>query len=205
MKFSEIWYVDASQQTKKCYKKTFLDFGLFWPFLTKKQLKLTKNEENWQNPNRLMKFSEILVCRCFPTNKKLQKNSFWISAFFGRFLTKKQPKLTKMKKIVKIQTVLWIFLEIWYVDASQQKNATKNFFLDFGLFCRFLTKKQPKLTKNEESLQNLNRLMKFSEIWYVYASQQNKMLQKNFFWISAFFGRILPKNSQNWPKMKKIG
>ena len=73
-----------------------MDFGLFGRFLTKKQPKLTKNEENWQNPNRLMKFSEI-----------------------------------------------------WYLDASQQKNATKNLFLDIGLFCRFLTKKQQKKTKKK--------------------------------------------------------
>jgi hypothetical protein len=37
--------------------------------------------------------------------------------------------------------------------------------------------------------------MKFSEIWYVDASQQNKMLRKNFFWISAFFGRFLTKKT----------
>ena len=63
----------------------------------------------------------------------------------------------------------------------------QNFFvLDFGLFCRFLTKKRPKLTKNEENWQNPNRLMKFSEIWYVDASQQKKMLQKNFFGFRPF-------------------
>ena len=83
-----------------------------------------------------------MVCRCFPTKKILQKNFFWILAFFGRFLTKKQPNLTK----------------------------------------------------NEENWQNPNRL-KFSEIWYVDVSQQNKMLQKNFFWISAFFGRFLTKKT----------
>ena len=49
---------------------------------------------------------------------------------------------------------------------------------------------QPKLTKNEENWQNLNRLMKFSEIWLVNASQQKKIQQKNNFLISAFF----------WPK-----
>ena len=37
--------------------------------------------------------------------------------------------------------------------------------------------------------------MKFSEIWYVDASQQNKMLQKNFFWITAFFGRFSTKKT----------
>ena len=42
MKFSEIWYVDASQQQKKCYTKTFLDFGLFWPFFNQKTAKIDK-------------------------------------------------------------------------------------------------------------------------------------------------------------------
>ena len=79
-----------------------------------------------------------------------------------------------------------------------KKNATKKLFLDLAFFGRFLTKKQPKLNKNEENWQNPNRLMKFSEIWYVDASQQNKMLQKNLF---LDFGLFWPffnqKNSQN--------
>ena len=62
MKFSEIWYIDTSQQ-KKILKKLFsisAFFGLFWTKKQpKKQTKLTENEENWQNLNRLMKFSEI--------------------------------------------------------------------------------------------------------------------------------------------------
>ena len=37
MKFSEIWYVDASQQQKMLQKNFFSDFGLIWPFLTKKK------------------------------------------------------------------------------------------------------------------------------------------------------------------------
>ena len=60
------------------------------------------------------------------------------------------------------------------------------------------------LTKNEENWQNPNRLMKFSEIWYVDASQQNKMLQKNFFWISAFFGRFLTKKTAIDQKLRKL-
>ena len=64
----------------------------------------------------------------------------------------------------------------------------KNFF---WISAFILTKKQPKLTKSEENWQNPNRLMKFSEIWYVDASQQKKMLQKTFFWIFAFFGPFL--------------
>ena len=72
--------------------------------------------------------------------------------------------------------------------------------MDFGFFGRFLTKKQPK-----QIWQNPNRLMKFSEIWYVDASQQKKCHKKTLFWISTFFGRFLTKNSQNRLKMKKNG
>ena len=74
--------------------------------------------------------------------------------------------------------------------------------MDFGLFGRFLIEKQPKLTKNEENWQNPNRLIKFSEIWYVFASQQQKMLQNFYFWILAFFGRFLTKNKPK--KMAKF-
>ena len=59
MKLSEIWYVDASQQKKMLEKNFFWILAFFGRCLTKKQQKLTKNEENWQNPKRLMKFSEI--------------------------------------------------------------------------------------------------------------------------------------------------
>ena len=57
--FFEIWYVLATQQKKMLQKKLFFDFSFFWPFLARKQPKLTNNFENLQNPNRLIKFSEI--------------------------------------------------------------------------------------------------------------------------------------------------
>ena len=57
----------------------------------------------------------------------LQKNFFWILVFFGRFLTKKQPKLTKNEENWQNPNRLMKFSEICYVDASKQKNAT-NFF-----------------------------------------------------------------------------
>ena len=38
MKFSEIWYVDATQQ-KNATEKLFLDFGFFWPFFNQKTAK----------------------------------------------------------------------------------------------------------------------------------------------------------------------
>ena len=41
MKFSEICYVDASQQQQKMLQKNFiLDFGLFWPFFNQKTAKI---------------------------------------------------------------------------------------------------------------------------------------------------------------------
>ena len=106
LKFSEIWYVNASQQ-KKFNKFFIFYFGLFWP---KKQQRLTENEENWQNSNRLMKFSEIWYVDIPQQKKILQKNYFLILAFSGLFLVKKQPKLTKNeKKLAKSQPFDKIF------------------------------------------------------------------------------------------------
>ena len=84
---------------------------------------MTKNEENWQNLNRLMQFSEIWYVDASERKKMLQKNFFWISAFFGRFLTKKQPKLTKIEENCQNSNCLMQFSEIWYVDAFQQKKC----------------------------------------------------------------------------------
>ena len=80
------------------------------------------------------------------------------------------------------------FSEIWYVDASQQKKMLqKNDFSISAFFGQKKTaKKQPKLAENEENWQNSNRLMKFSEIWYVDFSQQNKMLLKTFLGFRPF-------------------
>ena len=80
-----------------------------------------------------------------------------------------------MKKIWQNPNRLMKFSEIWYVDASEQKKMLqKNFIWISAFFGRLLTKKPQKLTKNEDNWQNLNRLMKFSEIWYVDASQQQQ-------------------------------
>ena len=50
---------------KNATKKLFLDFGLFWSIFNQKTAKIDKNEENWQNPNRSMKFSEIWYVDAF--------------------------------------------------------------------------------------------------------------------------------------------
>ena len=94
---SEIWNVDASQQ-KKCYKKTLFGFRPFWPFFNQKTSKLTKNEENWQNPNRLMKFSEIMYVDASQRIRIHLEARFSILAFSSLFAIFWQ----KMNKIVKI-------------------------------------------------------------------------------------------------------
>ena len=104
IKFSEIWYVDASHQKKMLQKNRFsfsAFFGLFWP----KTTKFDKNEENWQNTNCLMKFSEIWYCRCFPTKENATKKLFFVFSFFWHFCWQKNSQnCPKMKKIGKIQT-----------------------------------------------------------------------------------------------------
>ena len=59
-------------------------------------------------------------------------------------------------------------------------NSTKKPFWISAFLVFFLTKKQPKLTKNEDYWQNQNRLMKFSEIWYEDAFQQKNATKKLF-------------------------
>ena len=79
----------------------------------------------------------------------------------------------------------------------KKKDATHIFFFISAFFGRFLTKKQPKLTKNEEDWQNPNRFMTFSEIWYVDAFQQKKCYKFIFFGFRPFLTVFQPKNSQN--------
>jgi len=57
----------------------------------------------------------------------------------------------------------------------------KNFFWILACFGPFFNQKTAKIDKNEENWKNPNRWMKFSEIWYEDAFQQQKMLHKNFF------------------------
>ena len=77
---------------RKFNKKTIFYLSLFWPFLAKKT---AKNEENWQNPNRWMKFSEILYVVASQQKKMLQKTVFRFRHFLAFLLAKKQPKLIK--------------------------------------------------------------------------------------------------------------
>ena len=121
----------------------------FWSFFAFSSLFgvfFVKNDENCQNPNRFMKFSETL------------------------YVDGSHQKKIQQKKIKNCQNPnhLMKFYEIWYIDASQQRKCYKKTLFGFPpILAVFLTKKQPKKKKN---CQNPNRLMKLSEIWYVDAS-----------------------------------
>ena len=87
--------------------------------MVKKKPKLTKNEENWQNPNRLMNFSKIWYVDAFQ-QKYAIINRFLIAAFISLFW-QKTAKLSKNKENWQNPNSLVNLTEIWYVDVSQQK------------------------------------------------------------------------------------
>ena len=62
---------------RKLKKTLFFNFGLFWSFFNQETAKIDKNEEDCQNPNGLMKFSEILY-----VDASQQKNAI-TELFFG--------------------------------------------------------------------------------------------------------------------------
>ena len=93
MKFSKIWYVDASQQIQIHHEAKFsilAFFGLSGPFSTF----LVKNEENCQNPNSLMKFSGIWYVDASQQKKCYKKTFFGFWSFFAFF----QQKTAKIDK-----------------------------------------------------------------------------------------------------------
>ena len=68
------------------------DFSLFRPFFNQKTAKI---DQKWRKLAKSKPFDEIFwnfVCRCFSTKKMLRNYFFWISAFFGRFLTNKNSQ-----------------------------------------------------------------------------------------------------------------
>ena len=66
-------------------KKYYSFLASFWPFFGNKTAKIVKNVENWQNPNRLMKFSEIWYVDASKQNKMLKKQFFDYSLFLAFF------------------------------------------------------------------------------------------------------------------------
>ena len=119
MKFSEIWFVDASQQ-QKCYKKTFLDFGLFWTFFNQKTAKIG---QKWRKLAKSKPFDETfwnLVCRCFPTKiKTLHKNLFLDFGLFWPFFNQKTAEIDqKWRKLAKPKTLGEIFWNLVFAGLK---------------------------------------------------------------------------------------
>ena len=160
MKFSEIWYVDASQQNKMLQKNLFLDFGLFWPFSNQKTAKI---DQKWRKLAKYKPFDEILwnlVCRCFPTKKMLQ--FFFLNfGLFWPFFNQKTAKIDqKWWKLAKPKPFGEIFLNLVFAWL-----------------------------KSEEKWRKLAKSKPFDEIFWNLVCRcfpTKKILQKFFFWISAF-------------------
>ena len=78
---------------------------------------MIKNEENRQNPNRLIKFSEIWYLDAF-RDKKIQQQKI-ISGFgiFGQKTAKMDQKWRKLAKSKPFNKIFWNLV----VDTSQQK------------------------------------------------------------------------------------
>ena len=104
-------------------------------FLAKKQPKSSKKEENWQNPNCFIKFSEIWFVNASHQKKIQQKIYFSILAFFGK---KKLDKIDqKWRKLAKSKPFDNIFWNLICRCFPTKENATKNCFsisVFFGLF-----------------------------------------------------------------------
>ena len=139
-------------------KKLFIDFSIFWPFLT-------KNGQNWQKWRKLAKskpFNEIfwnLLCRCLLVNKSSPQSP--IFAFFGLFFTKKGRNWQKWRKLAKSKPFDEIFWNLVCRCFPTKENAT-NFFLDFGLFWPFFNQKTAKI---DQKLRKLAKSKLFDEIF----------------------------------------
>ena len=145
-------------------KKLFLDSRLFWPFFNQKNSKKQKKKKLPKSKP----FNEIfwnLVCICFLVKVNSPQSPIFDFCLFWPFLTKKGVNWQKWRKFAKSKPFDEIFWNLVCRCFPTKKMLQNYYFLISAFFGRFLTKKQPKLTKNEENWQNSNRLMKFSEIW----------------------------------------
>ena len=180
IKFTEIWYVDTLQQIKILQKKQFFVFSLFWPFFNQKTAKI---DQIWIKLVKYKPFYEISEIRYVDASQQQQKcykKLFLDFDLFWPFFNQKTSKIyQKWRKLAKSKPFDEIFWNLECRCFPTNKNAIKNFFWIPAFFGRFSTKKQP---KNSQKIicQNPNRLMKFSEIWKVDASQQKKCYKKTF-------------------------
>ena len=137
-----------------------------------------------------------------PIKRNSTKKLFFYS---GIFWPKKQPKLPKIKKVGKIQTFKEIFWNLVSRCFPTKEKATNKTFYRFCNCLVFFGKITAKIDQKWSKLAKSNRSIRFSEIWLVDASQQNKILQKLLFSILSFFCTFWLNNSQNLQKMKNIG
>ena len=118
------------------------------------------------------------------------------------FCPKNIQNWPKMKKIGKFQIVWWNFLKFLYVNASQQ-NKKKKYIYRFRHFWLFLAK------KNSQNWQKWWILAKSKPYDKIFWNLVCKCLLVNENWpqspIFDFGLFFYLKNSQNQPKMKKIG
>ena len=183
----------------KYYKKTIFRFqpflAIFWP----------KNSQSWPKWRKLAKskpFDEIfwnLVCRCFSTKQNATIFLFFgFRPWFGRFVTKKQAKIDqKWRKLAKSKPFDEIFWNLVCRCFPTKKNAVKKLFFDFSLFWQFVGQKTAKVDQNEENCQNLNCLIKFSEICYINAFHLRKFNKKTIFRFWHFLAKKQPKLTKN--------
>ena len=123
----------------------FLDFGLFWPFFNQKKPKI---DQKWRKLPKSKPFYEIswnLVCRCLLVNENSPQSPIFGFCLFWPFFLLKRAEIDKNEENWQNPNRLMKFSEIWFVDASQQKNSTKNFFWILTFFSRFLIKKIAKI------------------------------------------------------------
>ena len=137
----------------------------FWPFLAfflLKRAEIDKNEENWQNPNRLMKFSEIWYVDA-SQQKKCYRIVFFYFSLFWPFFNQKTAKKTAKIKLPKSKLFDEIFWNLVCRCFSTKQNATIKLFLDFGLFWLFLNQKTAKI---DQKWWKLTKSKPFDEIFW---------------------------------------
>ena len=165
MKFSEIWYVDASQQKKMLQNNCFSILAFFGQ-------KTVQIDKKWRKLSKSKPFDKIfwnLVCRCFPTQENSTKKYFLILTSLGLFVDQKTAKIDKkIKKIVKsiILPLLNYLINLDYTVYAKKRERCwnkrkyyKKQFFDFGIFRLIFGQKTAKI------LQKIKKIGKIQTVW----------------------------------------
>ena len=87
--------------------------------------------------------------------------------------------------------------------VPNSKKSTTKLFFDFGFFWPFFNQKNSQNCQKMKKIgKNPNRLMKFSEIWYLDAFQQRKCYKKTFFGFWPFLA-VFNQKTEKKKKMPK--